>query len=136
MFGKLLKWGFFTVLISLFPFGLVALNYWLSTGQAIELSKLWPHGELMLVATALAADALGDLIASSRPSSSFKIASGGGCAVVLLLTVAGYILAQVHPQYAIVRISKISIITFVGTIVTCLSCKFQATETKERIEAH
>lgn len=80
----------------------------------------------MLVATALAADALGDLIASSRPGSSLKIASGGGCVVVLFITLAGYMLAQTHPEYKAVRVSEMSIVTFILTVITCASCKVQA----------
>ncbi len=65
MLAKLLKWAIFTVVISLVPFGVLALNV-LIEGNDIQVAALWPHGELMLVATALAADALGDLIASNR----------------------------------------------------------------------
>src|SRR5579863_1592711 len=99
MLAKLLKWLIFTVVVALVPFGIVALDLWDKGDNLFAWSVLWPHGELMLVSTALAADALGDLIASDRPSGSLKIAAGGGCLVVLIITIAGYVLSQTHPDY-------------------------------------
>ena len=94
---KLLKWALFTVVVSLVPFFMVALSLW-SGDKPLHLASLWPHGELLLVATALAADAVGGLIPTSTRLGAAKVLSAGICVILLLTTALWYALIQGHPD--------------------------------------
>ncbi len=78
--GKIVRWFVFTVLVSLVPFVMVALNMW-SDDKTVQLVALWPHGELLLVSTALAANAVGDLIPTRSFATRTKIVAPGSCIV-------------------------------------------------------
>ena len=125
MGAKILRWFIFTVRVSLVPFGVVALAKW-ADNAAFELSSLWPRGELLLVSTALAADAIGDLIPTGPSARSAKVATGGFCLLLILLTSLWYGLIQDHPGYNAGRVSEGSIVIFFVTVVVCLVCKLVA----------
>ena len=122
---RLLKWGIFTVLVSLIPFVMVALTLW-SDDKDISLSALWPHGELLLVSTALAADAVGSLIPTAPRWERSKIVSAGACIVLLIVTAFWYALIQNHPEFKIAKISKGTMELFVFTVIVCACCKYLA----------
>ncbi len=113
--GRLLRWFFFTVLVSLVPFGMVAVAFW-SGDISFRLANLWPHGELLVVSTALAADAMGELIPTKATARRAKIISGGCCVLVLLISAIWYAMIQDRPGFKVNRISEGSIILFVFTV--------------------
>jgi hypothetical protein len=112
----------FTVLVSLIPFLITAL---IKAGQSgpFVLASLWPHGELLLVSTALAADGIGDLFAFRGPYDGFKLTVGFGFFVVVVVTVAWYAILQVQQGYSVNFISKGSIALFGSVVVTGASVK-------------
>jgi len=120
--GRLLKWFFFTVLVSLVPFGMVAVAFW-SGDTEFRMADLWPHGELLVVSTALAADAMGGLIPTNPTASRAKIVSGGCCVLVLLISAIWYAMIQDRPGFKVDKISEGSIALFGFTVVVCACCK-------------
>jgi len=121
----ILKWLIFTVIVSLIPFGMVALSLW-SGDKPLSLAVLWPHGELLLVATALAADGIGDLIPTNPTASRAKIVTAGMCIIILIVAGLWYALIQGHPEYRLSKISKGSMVIFGSTVLACMCCKILA----------
>jgi hypothetical protein len=120
---KLLRWAIFTVVISLVPFGLTAFNLY-NSDKLFGLSSLWPHGELLLIATALAADAIGDLVPGNTNFTKSRIATVGLCVVVLLLTALWFASIQDHPEFSADKVSRGSEAIFVFTLIVCFGSKF------------
>jgi hypothetical protein len=123
--GKIVIWFVFTVLVSLVPFVMVALNMW-SDDKAVQLVALWPHGELLLVSTALAANAVGDLIPTRSFATRTKIVAAGSCIVLLIVAALWYAMIQGHPEFKLEKISEGSITLFVFTLIASGSCKLLA----------
>ncbi len=121
----ILKWLVFTVAVSLVPFGMVALSLW-SGDKPLSLGALWPHGELLLVATALAADGVGDLIPTNPTASRAKIVAAGMCVIILVVAALWYALIQGHPEFKLSKISKGSMTIFASTVIACMCCKILA----------
>lgn len=130
---NLAKWLMFTVLVSLSPFAVLAGKLWVSD-TPIYLRALWPHGELLLVSTALAADAMGDVIANgfaaqvSQVQGVFRTITAGACLITILTTVWWYSLAQNSSSLSLEKMSKGSIYLFIFTILTCMTAKIMAEE--------
>jgi hypothetical protein len=124
MGAKLLKWGIFPVVVSLIPFVLVALSLW-SDDKVVLLSSLWPHGELLLVSTSLAAEAVGDLIPTGPGAERVKIVSAGSCVILLIVAALWYALIQGH-AYRVSKISEGSIVLFLFTVMASACCKLLA----------
>ncbi len=130
---NLLKWVIFSVILALIPLGISFLNEmmddsvlpWLATGKVVL-----SGGELLLVAAAIAADAVGDLIGSGKDDRTLKILSGGAC--VLLILVAslwyGHIATLVHsgkvPKTNLVPVGSLWVLA--GTVLTSGVAKFVA----------
>ena len=117
---KLIRWAIFSVLISLSPFGIAALNLW-SGEKLVHLSMLWPHGELLLISTALASDAVGNLVPGRESARKARVAVVGSCVLILISTALWYGLIQGHPEYKADRISQGSIFIFLVTLIVCAS---------------
>jgi hypothetical protein len=83
MGAKLARWFVFSVLIALLPICFTYV-YMLTDGKSPSLPDVLARGELLLISVALAADALGDLIASGPSNVGFKIAAGGGCLLTIV----------------------------------------------------
>jgi hypothetical protein len=75
MTAKVVRWTIFGVVFALLPFILNALVLW-SNDKEVKLSLLWPHGELLVVCAAIAADAVGDLIGSGNGRKTGKLIAG------------------------------------------------------------
>jgi hypothetical protein len=125
------KWFLFTVLVSFFPFMAVAIRLW-STEQPIHLQSLWPRGQLFLVSTALAAEAIGDLVThpSSVPSTN-KMVLTFFCVATLAVASVWYAFAQDRSDFNLTRTSNGSIILFLVTLLVCISAKAVTEESHE-----
>jgi hypothetical protein len=92
MGAKILRWFFFSVVISLVPFLVLGLHQLMlaPTGTfSFSFSSLWPEGELLLISTAIAADSIAEVVGSAADSST-KMAFGGLTCVVLLASAMWY----------------------------------------------
>jgi hypothetical protein len=125
---KLLKWGLFTVIVSLLPFFLTGVDLW-TDGKIDKLFSmwrrgdlLWPHGELLLVSIAIAADAAGGLIASGPRLGFIKIAAAGGAFILAIGAAGWYEKIQEHSAHVLSRIVEGSGVVFGLTIVVALVC--------------
>jgi hypothetical protein len=123
---RLLHWAIFVVAVSLFPFGLVALSQWCGTG--FDLLKLWPKGQLLLVSTAISADAVGELIGAGNEMRGIKLGAGGLCFLSMLFSACWYVMIQDHSDWPVRKICYGSIVFFAATVVSSFSCKALAME--------
>ena len=123
MGARLLKWAFFTVLVSLAPLLLTGLTLW--ADNKIILAMLWPHGELLLISTAVAADAVGEMVPTGPTARKSKIVSAGSCIVLLIISALWYAVIQAH-SYDPGKISESSLLLFLATLVAALGCQVLA----------
>jgi hypothetical protein len=131
MFQTLWKWFLFTVLISLCPFLVIAIRLW-NADQTVQFQTLWPHGELLLLSTALAADAIGDLAANPAPiSSGWRTFSTFCCVITLFVASVWYAFAQDNQNFSVSKTSEGSIVLFLFTLLACFSAKVLAEEKNE-----
>jgi hypothetical protein len=79
---KLARWLLFGVLMALLPLAYNLLHVVTRGGKA-SVENLTGHGELLLVAAAISAAAIGELVASGPKAPIGKIVSGGGALLVL-----------------------------------------------------
>ena len=126
---KLLKWLIFSVVIALLPIIFYSLQL-LTRGLSPTLELVTSKGELLLISTAMAAGALGELITSQSDKKIFKIIAGGGSVIILLICslyyadVASCILTNQAIQAEVV--SRISIIGYCFSFISSGSCIFIA----------
>jgi hypothetical protein len=130
MFQTLWKWFLFTVLISLCPFLFIAIRLW-GTDQTVQFQALWPHGELFLISTALAADAIGDLVANPVPVSGWRTFLTFCCVITLLVGSLWFASVQDNLNFSMSRTSEASIILFLVTLLACFSAKVVSEEKNE-----
>jgi len=113
---RLTKWFIFSVVIGILPIIWTGLRL-LTQGSALSLESLFGRGDLLLVASALSAAAIGELFLSTSDRSVFKLFSGGGCLIVIMVSclwysdIVGYLLSGA--SYDKVIVSKLSIGLFV-----------------------
>jgi hypothetical protein len=133
MIIRVARWLIFTVVISLLPFIMIDISLW-SHGKLEEVfafwrhgDVLWPRGEVLLVATAIGADAMGGLIASNSANDTirlFKITTAGGCFLLTLGAAWWYANIQDSlPTLLGPREVTGSGYVLVATIVVSLICK-------------
>lgn len=82
---RLIRWFIFSVLIALLPIGFNALKL-VSRGCDISLVDVTKHGELLLIASAICAAAIGDLVTSGAALKNWKAIVAGCCLIVLCLS--------------------------------------------------
>jgi hypothetical protein len=84
---KLIKWGVFSVVFALVPFGFAYGNAALVPGgPPLSIPALLARGGLLLVAVGLATGAIGDLIGSAGDRyRSLKLLVGGLCATTAVM---------------------------------------------------
>lgn len=91
---RILKWFLFSVLIALAPLAADGLNRLSQISGTISLKPITVgilgHGELLLISAALAADTIGDLIASGEQFKTLKLVTGGASAIIILLASIWY----------------------------------------------
>jgi hypothetical protein len=120
MGARLLKWVFFTVLVSFTPLILTGLVLWADDKMVV--SSLWPHGELLLISTAIAADAIGEMIPTGPRARAAKIVAVGSCVLLLIISALWYAVIQIHGFNA-GKISESSLFLFAGTLIASLGCQ-------------
>jgi hypothetical protein len=122
MTSKLLRWFLFAVVISLVPLLFTGLTLW-GDDKIVSLAALWPHGELLLISTAIAAEAIGGMIPTGPNAGSAKIVSTGACTILLFISALWYAVIQAHPGFKADKISESSLALFALTLVAALCCK-------------
>jgi hypothetical protein len=107
---------------------------WLTKNKSVsELPALvLAGGELLLISTAVAADAIGDLVASGPENRTFKVLAVGGCTISLLFAALWYAansaLRDTGQPINVNMVTKGSTIVFVFTVLAAGSCKWLAKE--------
>ena len=82
MVEKLIRWFIFSVIVALLPLIFNALRL-ITRGSVFSITALTAHGELLLVACAISAAAVGELVASGSILKIAKIIVGG-CSIIIL----------------------------------------------------
>lgn len=90
MSSRIMKWLFFSVLVSLVPLvlsGLILSDH----GQLKSISDVWRRGELFLISLIGTAAAVGDLMASKTTHSKRKMAIVGLAGILGLVVTCWYV---------------------------------------------
>jgi len=98
MRNKLIRWLIFSVALALVPLG-VGWLIQLTHNQEPTLESLLAHGELLLIAAALCAAAVGELIGSGDALLGRKLVAGG--ISLVLVVVAAIYFADVAASHAV-----------------------------------
>jgi hypothetical protein len=135
MLPRLARWLLFTVVISLMPFIMTGCNLW-TDGKLDDVLRLWrygdllwPHGELLLVSTAIGAEAAGGLIASSSGPTVvklLKISTAGGCIILALGSAWWYQKIQENLHHIPPRVVQGTGVLFLVTLCMSFVCKLLA----------
>jgi len=96
MTQRLLHWLIFSVAMALLPIVFTALSL-KTRGNAIELTLLVKHGELLIVAAALSASGVGEILLARSPTSLTRTVVGG--AALGILGLASFYFADVSAGY-------------------------------------
>lgn len=136
---RMVKWLIFSVLVALVPILFDMLV------QLMDSAMTWPddfiaalfkalgRGELLLISTAIAADAIGDLVGTGRTSEAVKYLAAGACVLTILFGSLWYanISAIAHAGGVQPKISRVclgSLVVFLFTLVSSGSAKLVADE--------
>ena len=125
MLKQIIKWMIFSVLLAIVPlvtkwlFHLIAAN-------PTTFDELISHGELLLIGTALAGTALGEVILSHKQPGILTLCCGGGCILILIMGsmlfayVSGAVLSEGTVNISIIQ--TISVWVYICAFVTSGSC--------------
>jgi hypothetical protein len=125
--GKVARWFVFGIFIAITP--LMAEGLSLATSmQNLTLEHIIGKGQLLLIVTAIAAAAIGELIGSGQDMIILKIFAGGGCVALLVATAFWY--ADINNKVVLQPgqpinqsfIADASIWLFIATVVASLLC--------------
>lgn len=120
---NIFTWFLFSVLFSLTPivFNAVILSL---KGTNLALPSLLSNGELLLVSTAISADATGRLIGGGKHERLLKQFAAGGSLLVLLLSslLFAAISSSSAGTFAEDKIANISVFVFLVTLIASGSC--------------
>ena len=126
---KLARWAIFSVVIALLPIFFSALSM-MTRGETVglvggfESSIDW--GELLILAAAMCAAAVGELVPTGAAAPLRKILAGGGAIVVIVLAslyfadVSAATLANQHVQTDVIRTTSLWL--FGTAVVSSGSC--------------
>ena len=128
---KLLRWMIFSVIVALTPLWLNAVIFLAKNKSISEVPVLvLAGGELLLISTAFAADAIGDLIATGSDKRFRKVFAAGSCTVSLLFAALWYsansALRDTGQQINATMATKGSMIVFIFTVLAAGCCKWLA----------
>jgi len=122
-----LRWFIFSVLVALVPLfitGVILITK--ETPPPILLTVLG-SGQLLLISTAIAADAIGDLICASIEYATLKIIAGGGCVIALMCGALWYAANSAMLEFGkpgrASTVTKGSLIIFLLTVISAGACK-------------
>jgi hypothetical protein len=125
---SLVRWLFFGVLCGLLPLVTRLLIECSTANQGAKpLGSVLERGELLIVATAITADAIGSLVASGPRLKALKLVSGGSCLGVLFCSSLWFAAlprdtGSINTHF----VAAGSIIIFLVGLVTGACCKIVA----------
>jgi hypothetical protein len=125
MTERVVRWLIFSVIIALLPLAFNYLRIFIR-GTIPSLILLLSHGELLLVSAAIAATAIGELVASGEERKIAKYVAGGGCVSILFLASALFaeISSAIYSGASISSelVSSSSTLMFGFTVISSISC--------------
>lgn len=124
---KLTRWLIFNVMIALVPLSAGFLGLQLGR-HAPSLHVLTARGELLLVSSAIAAAALGELIPAGRARATPKLCAGGSCILLVLLSSLFFAAIQAQHDADPQSVLSMSLWLFAGTLLAGFSCVYLAHE--------
>jgi hypothetical protein len=119
---NLLKWFIFSVLLAIIPLGSTYIHL-LTNNKAPDVSDLLAHGELALISFVLAAEGVGDLIASGKEKRNRKILCGGGCILAAIGASLYFADVSLNTQANPKVVFQVSLWIFAIAIVNSGMCK-------------
>jgi hypothetical protein len=121
MSERLVRWIVFGVLIALLP---IAFRYALesTTGPVPSLAHLLADGELLLISSAIAAGAVGELIGRGRNRLILQLISAGGCIATVLFASLYYAYVATHQLVNEAFVMRMSLFLFGLTLIASASC--------------
>lgn len=90
MWVKVLKWIFFTIIVSWAPLLAAYYNLYFDSHGAPSLGFITEHGEFYLVSSALCATSAGEMVGTSKEWLPVKITLAGASLLIIFLSVNGY----------------------------------------------
>lgn len=124
---KLTRWLIFNVMIALVPLSAGFLGLQLAR-QELSLHTLTARGELLLISSAIAAAAVGELIPAGRARATRKLCAGGSCILLVLLSSLFFAAIQARQDADPQSILSLSLWMFAGTLLAGFSCVYLAHE--------
>lgn len=128
MAEKFTVWLIFSVILALAPIMFNAILTFI-TGKTPTLDQLLKNGELLIIAVAIGADAIGKLFGSGPNRKLLKITAGGGCTLLIIfssLLFSAISTNALGTSLDPARVATISSIMFFMTVVTSGSCTLLA----------
>lgn len=125
---KFTIWLIFSVILALAPLVFNAILTF-AMGKVPALNQLISKGELLIVSVAIGADAIGKLFGSGSPRKILKIATGGGCVILIVISSLLFSVISTTSLSATFdpnRVTTISVLMFIMTIITSGSCTLLA----------
>lgn len=124
MIEKFTIWIIFSVVLALAPLLFNAILTFIG-GQSPTFAQLLQNGELLIIAVAIGADAIGKLFGSGSDRRLLKIAAGGGCTLLIIfssLLFSAISTSSLGSGFDPARVASISSIMFFMTVITGGSC--------------
>lgn len=121
---ELTIWLLFSVLLALAPLLFNAAFVYVS-GQNPTLVQLLRNGELLLIAVAIGADAIGKLMASGNTLRLPKIVAGGAAILLVIfcsLLFASVATSSIGTSLDPTRVANVSALMFGLTVIAGMSC--------------
>jgi hypothetical protein len=128
---KLTRWIIFNVMVALVPLFAGYLGLQLGREEP-GLHTLTARGELLLISSAIAAAAVGELIPAGRSKATFKLCAGGTCILLVLVSSLVFAAIQARPDADPQAILSTSVGLCVGTLLASFSCVYLAHEGEPR----
>lgn len=124
MAERVVRWFVFSVVLALLP---LAFRFaWQSTSSNTPtVANILSQGELLLVSAAIAAAAVGELVARGRQSPIMQILACGGCIGSVLFSSLYYAVVSTHHSQTPIfesTVSSISFWMFGLTVVSSAGC--------------
>jgi hypothetical protein len=127
MSERLVRWFVFSVVIALLPLG---FRYLLEAtdGAPPTITRLLSQGELLLVSSAIAAAAVGELIGRGRRRPILQLFAGGGCIATVLIASLYFAYVSTRTAARPTVVATTSVWLFVLTLIASASCVILAEE--------
>lgn len=127
---KLVRWCIFNVSVALAALFVSYLALGLDRKEP-SLALITARGELLLISTAIASAAVGELLPSGRKYATLKVTSGGACVLLILLSSLFFsaIQARRDPDVAAVFAASVSLFSF--TLLASFSAVYLAYNGKQ-----